>query len=116
MAGASGATVANDSYGSSYDNAGERSWQLRHDYDFAALGAPGLTLMNRYIKGTHAHAGGVTHGEEAGRETEVGYTVQSGSFKSLYVRWRNSTVRRDYGNTNNFNENRLIVSYPVSIF
>ncbi len=72
--------------------------------------------MNRYIKGTHAHAGGVTHGEEAGRETEFGYTVQSGSFKSLYLRWRNSTVRRDYGNTNNFNENRLIVSYPVSIF
>jgi porin-like protein GalP len=116
VAGASGATVANDSYGSSYDNAGERSWQVRHDYDFAALGVPGLTLMNRYIKGTHAHTGSVTDGKEAGRESEVGYVVQSGSFKSLYVRWRNATVRRDYGNTNSFNENRLIISYPLSIF
>lgn len=114
--GDSGGTLANDSYNSSYDNANERSWQLRHDYDFAGWGVPGLTLMNRFIKGTDIHASGVTDGEERGRETEVAYVIQSGSFKSLSVRWRNSTMRRDYGNTDNFNENRLIVSYPISIF
>ncbi|EGH49506.1 OprD family outer membrane porin, partial [Pseudomonas syringae pv. pisi str. 1704B] len=42
---------ANDSYNSSFDNAKEKSWQLRHDYDFVAMGVPGLTLMNRYISG-----------------------------------------------------------------
>ncbi len=48
-------TLANDSYNSSYDNAQEKSWQLRHDYNFAAVGVPGLTLMNRYISGSNVH-------------------------------------------------------------
>ncbi|EGH01676.1 OprD family outer membrane porin, partial [Pseudomonas amygdali pv. aesculi str. 0893_23] len=39
--GTSGGTLANDSYNSSYDNAREKSWQLRHDFNFAVLGVPG---------------------------------------------------------------------------
>ncbi|MDU9397059.1 OprD family porin [Pseudomonas sp. zfem003] len=113
--GTSGGTLANDSYNSSYDNAKERSWQLRHDFNFAALGAPGLTLMNRYIHGSDAHVGGVTDGKEWGRESELAYVIQSGTFKSLSVKWRNSSQRRDWGNTNSFDENRLIVSYPLSL-
>ncbi len=34
--GTSGGTLANDSYNASYDNPGERSWQLRYDFDFVA--------------------------------------------------------------------------------
>ena len=112
--GTSGGTLANDSYNSSYDNAQEKSWQVRHDYNFAALGIPGLTLMNRYISGSNVHTGTITDGKEWGRETEVGYTVQSGTLKNLNVRWRNSSMRRDYSN-NEFDENRLIVSYPISL-
>jgi hypothetical protein len=112
--GTSGGTLANDSYNSSYDNAQEKSWQVRHDYNFAALGIPGLTLMNRYISGSNVHTGTITDGKEWGRESEVGYTVQSGTFRDLNVRWRNSTIRRDYSN-NEFDENRLIVSYPISL-
>ncbi|MCF5103061.1 outer membrane porin, OprD family, partial [Pseudomonas proteolytica] len=41
--------------------------------------------------------------------------VQSGVAKNLNVRWRNSTLRRDYS-TLEFDENRLIVSYPLSLF
>ncbi|MFI8396652.1 OprD family porin [Pseudomonas sp. NPDC078863] len=112
--GTSGGTLANDSYNASYDNAQERSWQLRHDYNFAAMGIPGLTLMNRYISGDNVHTGAITNGKEWGRESELGYTVQSGTLKDLNVRWRNSTMRRDFSN-NEFDENRLIVSYPISL-
>ena len=112
--GTSGGTLANDSYNASYDNAQERSWQLRHDYNFAAMGIPGLTLMNRYISGDNVHTGAITDGKEWGRESELGYTVQSGTLKDLNVRWRNSTMRRDFSN-NEFDENRLIVSYPISL-
>ncbi|WP_438300914.1 OprD family porin [Pseudomonas sp. NMS19W] len=112
--GTSGGTLANDSYNSSYDNAQERSWQIRHDYNFAALGIPGLTLMNRYISGDNVHTGTITDGKEWGRESELGYTVQSGTLKNLNVRWRNSTMRRDYSN-NEFDENRVIVSYPINL-
>ena len=112
--GTSGGTLANDSYNSSYDNAKERSWQLRHDLDFAIFGVPGLTMMNRYISGDNVHTGTVTAGKEWGRESELAYTVQSGTFKSLNVRWRNSSMRRDYS-TNEFDENRLFISYPISL-
>ncbi|EZP27085.1 OprD family porin [Pseudomonas sp. RIT288] len=112
--GTSGGTLANDSYNASYDNAQERSWQVRHDYNFAALGIPGLTLMNRYISGDNVHTGTITDGKEWGRESELGYTVQSGTLRDLNVRWRNSTIRRDFSN-NEFDENRLIISYPISL-
>ncbi|MDG9854601.1 OprD family porin [Pseudomonas nitroreducens] len=113
--GTSGGTLANDSYNASYESAKERSWQLRHDYDFAAFGIPGLTLMNRYIHGDNVHNASTTDGSEWGRESELAYTVQSGTFRTLNVKWRNSTMRRDWGSTNSFDENRLIISYPLSL-
>lgn len=112
--GTSGGTLANDSYNSSFDNARERSWQVRHDFNFAGVGVPGLTLMNRYISGDNVHIGAITDGEEWARESELAYVVQSGSLKNLSVKWRNSTMRRDYS-SNTFDENRLIISYPISI-
>nr|WP_298148119.1 OprD family porin [uncultured Pseudomonas sp.] len=112
--GTSGGSLGNDSYNSSYDNAGERSWQLRHDYNFSGMGIPGLTLMNRYISGDNIHVGATTDGKEWGRETELAYTVQSGTFKNLSLKWRNNSIRRDYS-TNEFDENRLIINYPLSL-
>ena len=112
--GTSGGTLANDSYNSSYDNAKEKSWQLRHDYNFAVLGVPGLTLMNRYISGDNVHTGNITDGKEWGRESELAYTVQSGTFKNLNVKWRNSSLRRDFS-ANEFDENRVFISYPLSL-
>ena len=87
---------------------------MRHDFNFVALGVPGLTLMNRYIKGDNVQAGGVTDGKEWARETELAYVIQAGSFKDLSLKWRNSTMRRDFS-TNAFDENRLIISYPLNL-
>jgi hypothetical protein len=112
--GTSGGSVANDSYNGSYDNAGEKSWQLRHDYNFVALGVPGLTLMNRYINGDNVHSGAISDGKEWGRDSELIYTVQSGTLKNLNLRLRNSTIRHDYNN-NEYDEYRFIVSYPLSL-
>ena len=112
--GTSGGTLANDSYNSSYDNAKEKSWQLRHDYNFVALGIPGLTMMNRYISGDNVHTGAITDGKEWGRESELAYTVQSGALKNLNVKWRNASIRKDFS-TNEFDENRIFISYPLSL-
>ncbi|QNH07498.1 OprD family porin [Ectopseudomonas composti] len=111
--GASGGTLVNDGFTNSYDNPEERSWQVRHDYNFAGLGIPGLTLMNRYVSGSNIHTGGRTDAEEWGRESELAYTIQEGTLKNLSVRWRNSNVRRDVGT--DLHENRLIINYPLSI-
>lgn len=113
--GTAGSSLANDSFSSSYDNANERSWQLRYDFNFVTVGIPGLTLMTRYIHGDNIRVASITDGTEWGRESELGYTVQSGPLKSLNIRWRNSTMRRDWGSTNSFNEDRVIITYPISI-
>nr|WP_224794261.1 OprD family porin [Pseudomonas fluorescens] len=110
--GAGGGSLANDSFITSYDNAGEKSWQLRHDYDFVGWGLPGLTMMNRYISGDNVHTSSLNNGKEWGRESELAYVIQSGPLKNLSLKWRNSTLRRDFSNFS-MDDNRVIVNYPI---
>lgn len=49
-----------------------------------------------------------------GPRSELAYTVQSGPLKNLNVKWRNATIRRDFS-TNEFDENRIFISYPISL-
>jgi len=101
----------------------ERVWHLRYDYDFAALGVPGLTFNLRYVKGdqvdpTHVRtpqgaalrAAG-DDGKEWERATDLTYTVQDGPLKNLSLRWRNATNRSSYAD--GADENRVILSYQV---
>ena len=93
----------------------ETSWQARYDYDFASIGAPGLTFMGRYVKGTDIKASaGVDDGKEWERDLQLSYVVQGGAAKGLMVRVRQATYRSDV--TANVNEVRVITEYPVSIF
>lgn len=97
-----------------FAEANERSWQLRYDYDFAAVGIPGLSFMTRYISGDDAKpvAGGT--GSEWERNTELQYVFQDGALKNLGLRWRNASYRSDFAR--DADENRLIVSYAFPIW
>jgi len=99
---------------SDFANAGERSWQARYDYDFAALGVPGLTFMARYLRGDHAKIGMTNdRGKEWERNIDIRYTVQQGVLKNAYVRWRNGVLRTDLAN-DDMNENRVYIGYSYS--
>lgn len=112
--GTSGGLLVNDGFTSAFDNVDERSWAIRHDYSFAALGVPGLSLMNRYTKGDNIRVNAAnTDAEEWSRETELAYTLQNGVLKNLNIRLRNSSLRREVGQ--DMSENRLIINYPLSI-
>ncbi|QEY62679.1 OprD family porin [Metapseudomonas lalkuanensis] len=97
-----------------FANTGERSWQLRYDYDFAALGVPGLTFMSRYVSGDHVERASGSDGEEWERNTDIAYVIQSGPLKNLGVKWRNATVRSNFAN--DLDENRLILSYSLALW
>ncbi|PBJ17082.1 Porin-like protein NicP precursor [Pseudomonas ogarae] len=97
-----------------FANTQERSWQLRYDYNFAAMGIPGLTFMSRYVQGDNALVGGSNTGKEWERDTDIGYVIQSGSLKNLGVKLRNATVRSNFGN--DLDETRLIVSYTLALW
>ncbi|MNZ26692.1 Porin-like protein NicP precursor [compost metagenome] len=96
----------------------ERSWQLRYDYDFKAVGVPGLTFFTRYINGDHIKVpGSLAEGKEWERDSELKYQVQSGTFKDVSVRLRNSTYRSNYEKwARDMDETRVIVSYNFSIW
>ena len=102
-----------------FASADERSWQLRYDYDFSAMGVPGLVAGVRYIQGDNVDAqatnrGGPRYeGKDFERDLDIGYTVQSGALKGLGVRLRNVTARSNY--RSDIDENRLIFNYSWNL-
>jgi len=97
-----------------FAGADERSWQARYDYNFAALGIPGLTFMTRYINGDNVSRADGSEGKEWERNTEFKYVVQSGPLKDVAVRLRNATFRSNF--TRDADEVRLLVSYSVALW
>ena len=97
-----------------FANIKERSWQARYDYNFAAIGVPGLTFMTRYITGDNVQRTAPGEGKEWERNTDIAYVVQDGTLKGLGLKWRNATVRSNFGN--DLDENRLIVSYTMALW
>lgn len=98
-----------------FANPDERSWQARYDYNFAALGLPGLSFLTRYVSGDDARIlGSDQRGGEWERDIELKYVVQSGPAKNLYVRLRNATFRSDFAR--DADEYRVIVGYTLPIW
>ncbi|UTW05906.1 OprD family porin [Pseudomonas benzenivorans] len=98
-----------------FGNQDERSWQLRYDFDFAALGVPGLTFMTRYLSGDNVDRGaGQSEGKTWERNTDIAYVFQDGPLKNLGLRLRNATTRSNVGS--DLDENRFIVSYSLPLW
>ncbi len=92
-----------------FAGADERSWQVRHDFDFAAVGIPGLVSTLRYIRGDNVDTGAGFEGKEWERDLDLGYTFQSGWLSGLGIRVRNVVARSNY--RSDIDENRLIFNY-----
>lgn len=93
--------------------ADERSWQARYDYDFVALGLPGLTSTVRYIRGDNVTTGRGFEGQDRERDLDVTYVVQGGMFKNLGIRVRNVAARSNY--RSDIDENRLVLMYTWTL-
>ncbi len=95
----------------------ERSWQLRYDYDFKAIGINGLSILTRYVNGDHIKVpGSDQEGKEWERDSELKYVIQTGTFKDVSLRLRNATYRTNYEKfARDVDETRLIVSYNFSV-
>jgi len=99
-----------------FTRAGLDSWQLRYDYDFVAMGIPGLSFMTRYVNGKNIETATVSGGKEWERDTDIAYVVQSGPLKNFSLRLRNATFRSSGGLTTDIDENRLILGYTVALW
>ena len=92
----------------------ETSWQARYDFNFASIGIPGLTFMTRYLTGDNIDRGTASDGKEWERNMDIAYVIQEGALKNLGLKWRNATMRNNFGR--DIDENRLIVSYTLPLF
>ena len=98
-----------------FGNQDERSWQARYDYNFAALGIPGLTFMTRYLSGDNVTVRGRSdQGKEWERDSELAYVIQSGPLKNLGLKWKNASARSNF--SSDIDENRLIVTYALAFW
>lgn len=98
-----------------FANRDEMSWQARYDFNFAAVGIPGLTFITRYVYGSDIELGaGKPTGSEWERDTDIAYVFQDGSLKNLGVKWRNSSLRMNHFGSD-LDDNRLIVSYTLPL-
>jgi hypothetical protein len=89
------------------------SWQLRYDYDFAAAGLPGLTLMARYISADGFRVSGQA-ARAWERDIDLGYVIQSGTLKGLGLLWRNATFRSNA--LTDIDDNRVLIAYTFNFW
>ncbi|MNZ45377.1 OprD family porin [Pseudomonas sp. Irchel s3a18] len=123
----SSAYLTTDSQISKFARAGERTWQARYTYDFAKLGAPGLTAGVVYLRGDNIDTSGkvgtttpqtkvnATGASEWERDLTVAYVIPQGPLKNLGLTWKNAMWRNDIPGQRDQDENRLIVSYSIPL-
>lgn len=91
----------------------EKTWMVSYGYDFARLGAPGLTFSTRYLRGDNEKSGPAQL-REWERDAEIAYVVQGGTFKGLGVKLRNYVYRSDFARGRN--SNRLYLTYDIALW
>ncbi|WP_039011447.1 OprD family porin [Pseudomonas brassicacearum] len=122
IAGSEPMVVSEGALSSEFLNPKERTWQVRYDYDFAALAMPGFKGMLRYLDGSHIElptALGGRDRSESEKDIELSYVVQSGTFKNVAFRLRHAWYRNDFASTASFrddNELRLNIDYTLALW
>nr|WP_223537245.1 OprD family porin [Pseudomonas sp. GL-B-16] len=121
--GGTGTYLFSEQTTSTFSAQNERVWHARYDYDFAALGIPGLKFNVRYVKGDEVDPEHLANrkgrmlqatggeGREWERTTDISYVIQSGPLKNFGMRWRNGTNRSNYAD--GADENRVILTYGI---
>ncbi len=115
--GAGGASVylLTDRQINSFSRAGQNTTFGQYSYDFAALGVPGLKTSLAYLKGVDGRANNGNRGDEWERDLTVEYVIQNGAAKGLGFAWRNASYRSGIDGVRDQDQNRVIVSYTLSL-
>lgn len=92
--------------------AGEQTWMLRYDYDFAAV-LPGLSFMTRYYKGENGDFKG-REAREWESDTNLRYVIQDSAFKGVGVEVRKATYRSTYASDRD--NYRLYLTYDLALW
>jgi len=116
LMGMSELTMASD-----FLNARERTWQAIYDYDFVAMGVPGLKGRLRYVRGDNIELASLNADNRKEREMqmELGYVIQGGPLKNLGLLARKAIYRNDFPTGAGFrdeNQTRFLLIYSVPLW
>ena len=103
------APLANELPTDDFSSQDEVSYQVRYDYDFAAVGVPGLLFSTRYVVGTNVETGRGYEGKDSERDIDMSYVFQSGPVKGFGIRLRDAVARSNY--RTDIDEYRVVLSY-----
>lgn len=92
--------------------AGEQTWMLRYDYDFAAF-VSGLSLMTRYYKGENGDYKG-REAREWESDTNLRYVIQSSTLKGIGIEVRKATYRSTFASDRD--NYRLYLTYDIALW
>ena len=118
LAGGEPVVLSDGTMSADFVNPKERTMLLRYDYNFVAMGIPGLTGMIRYLRGTNIdlpNLGG-SNLTESSKDLELSYVVQSGPAKDLAFRVRHAFYRNNLSSAATFrddNETRINIDYTI---
>nr|WP_240431968.1 MULTISPECIES: OprD family porin [Pseudomonas] len=121
--------LANSVLYSDFNSPNERSWQLRYDFDMAAIGLPGLNFMTRYLRGTDIDNSKVDPngayayyavlgdgGKHWERDFQLQYVVQSGPAKDLSITLQQTIHRSNSAQADgDVDQVRIITQYPLDL-
>ncbi|MDC9031027.1 OprD family porin [Pseudomonas aeruginosa] len=121
IAGGEPAVLSDGAMSSDFVNPKERTAVARYDFNFVALGIPGLTAMARYMRGTNIDLPklGGSNLTESSKDLELAYVVQSGPAAGLAIRLRHAFYRNDHEPTATFrsdNETRINLDYTLKVW
>ncbi|NQD59078.1 OprD family porin [Pseudomonas sp. CM25] len=118
LAGGEPVVLSDGTMSADFVNPKERTMLIRYDYNFVAMGIPGLTGMVRYLRGSNIdlpHLGGRDL-TESSKDLELSYVIQSGPAKDLAFRVRHAFYRNDLSAAATFrddNETRVNIDYTL---
>ncbi|CAM3593593.1 Porin-like protein NicP [Pseudomonas reidholzensis] len=121
IAGGEPAVLSDGAMSADFVNPKENTWVARYDYNFVAMGVPGLTGMVRYLNGSNIdlpHLGG-RNLNESSKDLELGYVIQAGPAKGLSLRLRHAFYRNNQSGASTFrsaNETRVNVDYTFKVW
>ncbi|MGY2680735.1 hypothetical protein ACVWVZ_000069 [Pseudomonas tolaasii] len=121
IAGGEPAVLSDGAMSADFVNPKEQTWVARYDFNFAAVGIPGLTGMLRYMRGTHIDLPNLGGDDltESSKDIELAYVIQSGFAKNLALRIRHTAYRNDQSSGSTFrshNETRINIDYSLKIW
>ncbi|SDK19459.1 outer membrane porin, OprD family [Pseudomonas delhiensis] len=119
MPGISGTVLSVHSEGalvSDMVNRNERHWQLNYQYDFSAIGFPGLSARLRYLRGDNIDIPALQSGDahESERYLQLSYVVQEGPLRGVAFNVRNSSYHSSFAR--DVNQTRINIDYSFKLW